>query len=228
MKGKRLIVCLMAAMLVIMSALPAFAAETEVFITVEATTVDVTVPGGGSGDGSDTDTDGDGIVDKEDDDIDGDGIPNEEDDDANGNGIEDKYEADTYAGGIPIVFLADGSNLYPTNWKIENNSKIADLTLESVSMNAGNSGWRLLPADADTTALAADTKEILFSMGEQGEALVAVVPTGTTAASSGSADLNIVIPANGAVTFDFDVERAAFTEAAEAAKAFDVTLVFNF
>lgn len=181
MNARRLVVCLVAAMLVVMSAIPTFAASSEVYITVEATAVDVTVPGGGEGDDS-----------------------------GEGTGAE----------ALPIVFKADGSNVYPTNWTITNNSKIAGVTLKSVKLT-GTNGWELLGSDTDTKTLAADSKKIKFYMGKPNQ-LEQIVPNGTTLASP------ITIPAEGSQTFGFKVDRAAFSQAQNASKAFDMLLVFEF
>lgn len=126
------------------------------------------------------------------------------------------------ATGIPIVFNEDGTNTYPTNWAITNNSAIAGLHLSKIDMT-GTDGWSLLGESADTKVLAADTKQIKFSMGKSGSEKLVDPSAGATFTPS-----EISIPASESQVFSFVVERAAFTQSAASTKAFDMTLTFDF
>lgn len=131
---------------------------------------------------------------------------------------------------LPIVFNADGTNTLPSNWTIENKSTIAGIHLSKISMDAGGTGWKLLAASEDVSALSADTKSIQFLAGKAGE-LKLVAPNSGTENATGSVsfgDTEISIPSGETQVLSFDVERGAFTVTEASAKAFDMVLTFNF
>lgn len=131
---------------------------------------------------------------------------------------------------LPIIFNADGTNTLPTNWTIENKSTIAGIHLSEISMDAQDSGWKLLADSEDVTALSADTKAIKFSVGKTG-ALQLVTPSSGTENAMGSVtfeDTAISIASGETQVLSFDVERGAFTETEASAKAFDMVLTFKF
>ena len=131
---------------------------------------------------------------------------------------------------IPIIFNEDGTNTYPENWIVENNSAIAGIYLYQVRMDAGNTGWKVLASNGDTTKLAADTKAVQFSMGKEGN-LKLVNPGGGAESSAGVlvyGEQEIQIPAGEDTKIEFNVERGAFTESIDMQKAFDMELTFKF
>lgn len=130
---------------------------------------------------------------------------------------------------LPIIFNANGTNTLPTNWTIENLSAIAGIHLSEISMDAHETGWKLLADMVNVKELSADTKSIKFSVGKEG-ALKLVVADGDASATGSVtfAESEISIPSGEKEVLSFDVERGAFTENAASAKAFDMVLTFNF
>lgn len=131
---------------------------------------------------------------------------------------------------LPIVFNADGTNTVPTNWTIENKSTIAGIHLSEVSMDANDSGWKLLSASQNVKELGVDTKSIKFSIGKAG-AMKTVAPTSGTEQAEGKVtfgNTEISIPSGKTQVLSCGVERGAFTKTEASAKAFDMVLTFNF
>lgn len=131
---------------------------------------------------------------------------------------------------LPIVFKADGSNTLPTNWEIENISTIAGIRLSRIDMNAADTGWKLLPASAVISDMAAGTKSIRFFAGMEDD-LKLVVPKDNTENVTGTITFDeneIVILSGAKKRLAFDVERGAFKEDAVSAEAFDMVLTFGF
>lgn len=131
---------------------------------------------------------------------------------------------------IPIVFNEDGTNTYPQNWMVQNESAIAGVYLHQVRMDAGDSGWKVLASTIDTTQLSADTKSVKFSMGKT-DNLKLVNPGSGTESAVGVliyGDEDIMIPAGEEAQIGFQVERGAFTESIDMQKAFDMELTFKF
>jgi len=130
---------------------------------------------------------------------------------------------------IEFIFNEDGSNTLPTNFNITNNSQIARVSLVKAEMNALTSGWRLLPASANTKLLAVDTKDIQFYMGLDGEEKI--VASGNDASTSGNASWSngeITIDASQTQNISFEINRGAFNTAESSSKAFDMILTFEF
>lgn len=131
---------------------------------------------------------------------------------------------------IPIIFNEDGTNTYPENWLIRNESSIAGIYLHQVRMDSGDTGWKVLASTIDTTKLPADTKSMKFSMGKENN-LKLVNPGGGTESEGGVliySKQDIQIPAGEDVQIQFNVERGAFTESTDMQKAFDMELSFLF
>lgn len=139
----------------------------------------------------------------------------------------------TVPSSVPIVFNADGTNTYPTNWKITNNSKISQIYLASVSVDGSAYGWDIIGEDStvDIKRLAADTKDIKFYMGLKGDLKQfsnASDKTATAATASVSYGNSIAIAAEGTQVIEFEVERCSFTSSHTSATAFDMTLEYAF
>lgn len=131
---------------------------------------------------------------------------------------------------IPVIFNEDGTNTYPTDWKIKNESTIAGIYLSQVHITGDSNGWLLLGSSVDAKALPANTKKVKFFMGKNG-ALKQITPPGPEESIVGMHEFNkqdIQISAGEEAQIEFMVERGAFTEAADMQKAFDVTLTFEF
>lgn len=131
---------------------------------------------------------------------------------------------------LPIVFNENGTNTLPSNWTIENVSSIAGIHLAEVSMDAKNTGWKLLASSVDTKTLKADTKSMQFSIGKTGE-MKTVVPASGTENAKGTVQFDsaaITIPSGKTQVLSFSVKRGAFTSGQSAAKAFDMVLTFKF
>lgn len=131
---------------------------------------------------------------------------------------------------LPIIFNEDGSNTLPTNWSIENRSTIAGIHLSEVEMNAEGNGWVLLAATEDTKKLPVDSKAMQFSLGKEGE-LKLVAPANGRSNGSGSASFaadEIVVESGETQVLSFAVKRGAFTKSEASAKAFDMTMRFEF
>lgn len=136
----------------------------------------------------------------------------------------------TVPGTLPVVFNEDGTNLLPSDWKIENVSTIAGLHLAKVEMDSKESGWKLLADSADTKTLPVDTKSIQFYMGKVGE-LKLIAPTSGMESTTGLFAFepdDISIPSGEAQVISFSINRGAFKTAKAAAKAFDMVLTFEF
>lgn len=135
----------------------------------------------------------------------------------------------TVPSSVEFIFNEDGSNTLPTNFNITNNSQIARVSLVKAEMDSANSGWRLLPSTSDTKLLAVDSKDIQFYMGLADNEKI--VNPGNTVANTGNVTWD-----NGEITIDalqtqniaFDINRGAFNSAQSSAKAFDMTLTFEF
>ncbi len=128
---------------------------------------------------------------------------------------------------IPIVFNEDGTNTYPSNWVIENNSNIAGIYLDDVAFTAKN-GWSLLGLDEDAKALPVGTKQVKFFMGTE-EIFNHVTPAGLSGGGGVSFEpTDIQLPARTSQKMEFEVERGAFTEAITAERAFELVFTFQF
>lgn len=130
---------------------------------------------------------------------------------------------------MAVVFNEDGTNTMPTNFTVTNNSKIAGVSLTKIDVNAGSSGWNFCNADQDLKVKPAGTKDIKFTAGKEGVTkLVSPATAKDVKASATFTPGQISIPATGSQVLKFEMERTAFKEAIPSAKAFDMTLTFDF
>ena len=130
----------------------------------------------------------------------------------------------------PMIFNEDGTNVVPTNFDVQNNSKIGGVFLSDIKLDSVDTGWNLLEESADLKVQAKDTKAIKLKMGKDG-VMKLIAPTNGTKDTTGSATFSsgeIDIPAEGTQNIKFEVERGTFSEAIPNAKAFDMTLTFKF
>lgn len=136
----------------------------------------------------------------------------------------------TVPGTAPMVFNADGTDLTPESFTITNNSKIGGVYLDSISLDADGSGWTLLEESADLKTQAKDEKKIKLKIGLEGQEKL-IAPTNGSDDSTGAADFSmgdVDIEAEQSATLNFVVERGAFTQDLANAKAFGMTLKFEF
>lgn len=136
----------------------------------------------------------------------------------------------TVPSNAPMIFNEDGTNTLPTNFTVTNNSKIAGVSLTGISLDSKNSGWTLLSEGTDLKVQAKDLKKIKLKMGKDGQ-MKTIAPTNGSNDSTGSASWSsgdISIPALGSETIKFEVDRGAFDTPVANAKAFDMTLNFEF
>ena len=133
----------------------------------------------------------------------------------------------TVPGQLPIIFNADGTNTYPTNWKIYNNSELGAVQLSLAELTE-RSDWKLVNEAKDIKKNAHDTKEIKFFMGASDKLRIFSPNSSGTAVLSFDNDYEIVIPAGGYQQFDFKVERGAFKTALAEHIAFDLVLTFEY
>lgn len=128
---------------------------------------------------------------------------------------------------LPIVFNYDGTNTYPTNWRITNNSTLAGVHLESVYLSASNSGWHLLGENEDVKALPHDTESIKFYVGKPGEVKL-VEPQTTQTGTATFAEDEIRLASGESQVLEFMIERGAFETALPSHRAFSMQLKFAY
>lgn len=131
---------------------------------------------------------------------------------------------------LPIIFNEDGTNTYPENWIIKNESSIARIYLEEINLDASDSGWKILESGKDVTKLTADTKEIQFAV-DAPQYFKYAEPEGSNVGTKANIQYSvndIVLEPQKTATLGFVVQRGAFTESIDMQKAFDMELVFKF
>lgn len=130
----------------------------------------------------------------------------------------------------PFVFNEDGNSLVPTNFNVTNNSAIAGVYLESISLDSKTNGWKVVDDGFSLKTMPVDTKDVRIKFGKTGaERLIA--PTSGDSAATGIASFQsgeIDIEAGQTQKLDFKVERGAFSKDIADATAFDMTLKFRF
>ena len=134
----------------------------------------------------------------------------------------------TVPGQIPIIFNADGTNTYPTNWIIYNKSEIAGVHLVTADLKVRDGGWELLNESENITKMPHDTKGIRFYMGVPNKLRNFSPSSGDYYRLSFEDGYAVNIPAGGNQPFEFKVDRGAFTTALSAHIAFNLTLTFAF
>ena len=130
----------------------------------------------------------------------------------------------------PMVFNADGTDTLPSSWTIKNNSKLGGVYLDSISLDAGSSGWSLLSESADLKTQSKDLKKIKLKIGKEGQEKL-IAPTNASDDSTGSADFSIGdidIEANQSQELNFVLERGTYTRDLANSTAFNMTLKFEF
>lgn len=135
----------------------------------------------------------------------------------------------TVPGEAAVLFNEDETVTVPTNFDISNNSEVTAVSLTRVALDGG-SDWVLASDAKDLKQNGSDTKEARIKLGAEGK-LKVIAPTEGNSAATGEATW-----ANGEQSFapssttniKFEVERGAFSEAVAKAKAYDMTLNFEF
>lgn len=125
------------------------------------------------------------------------------------------------------IFNANGTNTYPTNWKVYNNSELGAVRLKLVELEQRND-WELVGETTDITANTHDTKEIKFYMGVPNKLRIFAPYSGGGSKMSFEEGYEVVIPAGGSQQFDFKIERGAFKTALAEHIAFDLVLTFEY
>ena len=138
----------------------------------------------------------------------------------------DVTTAVTVPGQLPIIFNADGTNTYPTNWKVYNNSELGAVRLSTVDL-VTRSDWELVNESTDIKSNSRDSKEIKFYMGTPNKLRI-FKPSSDSSRLSFEEEYEVVIPAGGSQQFDFQVERGAFKTALAEHIAFDLVLTFEY
>jgi len=131
---------------------------------------------------------------------------------------------------LPIVFNADGTNTFPSNWTIENVSALAGVHLKQIDLNAGGTGWKLVQDSASVKTQTVNGKAIKFFAGIPTN-LKLVAPSNGTESETGTAsfgETDICVASGETKDLVFAVERGAFTETQVSAKAFTMELTFGF
>ena len=131
---------------------------------------------------------------------------------------------------LPIVFNADGTNTFPSNWTIDNVSALAGIHLKDVEMNAGGTGWKLVKDSANVKTQAVNGKAVKFFVGVP-DNLKLVQPSDGNESETGKAsfgETDICIASGETKELMFAVERGAFTDTQVSAKAFTMALNFEF
>lgn len=137
---------------------------------------------------------------------------------------------------VPFIFNRDGDTLVPNNFIIENNSKIAGIYLENITLDSKKEGWKVVDENFDLTTMGVDAKNVRIKFGKKGEGEVMkfIEPSGIRSAGVsrvGSASFDnseINIQATKTQKLDFEIERGAFSKDEASSKAFDMTLQFRF
>lgn len=134
----------------------------------------------------------------------------------------------TVPGQIPIIFNADGTNTYPTNWKISNTGEYTGVYLDYIKAEENSSGWELLGESEDLTKLSHDTQAFKFYMGKP-ENLKIFKPLADGGGSISFAENErISIPAGSSQLFGFKMERGVFNTARAEHIALKITLNFAY
>lgn len=133
----------------------------------------------------------------------------------------------TVPGTIPITFNADGTNTYPTNWAITNNSENASIKLTTITASLVRSAWRLLYNTDSMKDVTCDTNKIKFYMGVTGN-MQFMAPDSTGVGHINYGNSGIKIEAGESKVFSFEVKRGAFSESREEALGMELTLNFEY
>ena len=125
---------------------------------------------------------------------------------------------------MPMTFKGDGTNVYATNFTIENNSALGDIYLSGVEV-ASKGDWKLASEGTSWTSVPANTKKIELTINNK------VVDGETDDASSASMTYEMtdfVVANGGTKDLSYSVKRGAFTESLSDESAYTLTLTFDF
>ena len=126
---------------------------------------------------------------------------------------------------LPIIFNADGTNTYPTNWTIQNNSQIARVYLYSIKVDAVND-WTLMTKAQDPIYNDVDAKKIKFYAGVEDNMQLL---DGTQSAYVEFDPFDcLILPNGGTKDLSFKVERGAYTQSQSAKKVLEMVLTFQY
>ena len=126
---------------------------------------------------------------------------------------------------LPIIFNEDGSNTYPQNWTVTNESTIAGVCLREIVFTPAND-WDFLYLGEKAKDLPADTKKVRIYVGTEAVKKQALYETGCARATYSASEIQI--PAGASKDIKITVERGAFTESIDMHKAFDMEVDFRF
>jgi len=126
---------------------------------------------------------------------------------------------------LPIIFNEDGTNTYPTNWTIQNNSQIARVYLHSLQVEAVND-WSLMTQAQDPTYNDVDAKKIKFYAGVGND--LKLLDGTTEAYVEFAPDECLMLAKGGTKDLSFKVERGAYTQSQSAKKVLEMVLTFQY
>jgi hypothetical protein len=126
---------------------------------------------------------------------------------------------------LPIIFNEDGTNTYPTNWTIQNNSQIARVYLYSIKVDAVND-WTLMTKAQDPTYNDVDSKKIKFYAGVE-DNMQLLDGTDSAYVEFDPSDC-LILPKGGTKDLSFKVERGAYTQSQSAKKVLEMVLTFQY
>ncbi|MBQ4560531.1 MAG: hypothetical protein IJA54_09450 [Tyzzerella sp.] len=139
----------------------------------------------------------------------------------------DVNTAVTVPGQLPIIFNADGTNTYPSNWIIYNKSELAGVHLQTVKL-VEKSDWKVVNESTDLTKNTHDTKQIKFYMGVPNKLRIFKPYADGGSALSFEEEYAVSIPAGGSQQFEFEIKRGAFNTALSEHIAFELQLNFAY
>lgn len=129
---------------------------------------------------------------------------------------------------LPMIFLEDGQNTLPSNWKVTNNSAKSNVYLSKIAVDGSESGWQVVADDYEISS-AKDLKALELKMGvKSSEKLVApIFDIKNTKGEATFQNTDLVINKGETKEISILVERGTFSHAIANSKAFDMTLEFE-
>jgi hypothetical protein len=126
---------------------------------------------------------------------------------------------------LPIIFNEDGTNTYPSNWTIQNNSQIARVYLYSIKVDTVND-WTLMTEAQDPIYNDVDSKKLKFYAGVEDNMQLL---NGTDSAYVEFDPFDcLILPNGGTKDLSFKVERGAYTQSQSAKKVMEMVLTFKY
>lgn len=132
---------------------------------------------------------------------------------------------------VPFEFDENGDTRVPNNFQVTNNSAIAGVYLESITLDAKNHGWKVVKDGFDLAKMPVDTQNVRIKFGKDGSEKLIAPEGGANESAKGVATFNsgdIDIEAKDTQKLTFKVDRGAFSKDVVEATAFDMTLQFRF